>query len=81
MDTLALTRSILKTNLQLDEAAHFDRDVALLGALPEFNSLTITSILATIEDETGCEIHDDEISADIFESVGTLVDFIDTKLV
>lgn len=80
MDVLGMTRSILQTNLQLAGAAEFDRDTALLGALPEFNSLTITSILVSIEDETGCEVHDDEISAEIFETVGSLADFIAGKL-
>ncbi|MBA6412691.1 acyl carrier protein [Parahaliea sp. F7430] len=80
MDALTLTRHILQTNLQLDAVSSFQRDTALLGAIPEFNSLTITSILASIEDETGCEIYDDEISGEIFESVGSLADFIEAKM-
>ncbi len=80
MDAMNLTVDILQTNLQLADSQQLDRDTLLLGSIPEFNSLTITSILASIEDQTGEEIDDGEISADIFESVGTLADFVASKL-
>ncbi len=80
MDALELTIDILETNLQLDGSQALDRDTLLLGSIPEFNSLTITSILASIEDQTGEEVDDSEISAEIFESVGTLADFIAEKM-
>ncbi len=80
MDVLELTIDILETNLQLNGAMTWERDTLLLGSIPEFNSLTITSILTSIEDQTGEEVDDSEISAEIFETVGSLADFIGSKL-
>lgn len=81
LDSLELTRKMLRSSLQLGtQAEAFDRGTQLLGGLPEFNSLTITAIVAEIEDELDCEISDVEISADIFETMGSLADFIAYKM-
>jgi acyl carrier protein len=81
MQTLELARGIVGASLQLGpEAERLDRDTQLLGGFPEFNSLTITAIVAAIEDELDCEIDDAEITGEIFETLGTLADFISTKL-
>ena len=50
-----------------------------MGGFPEFNSLAITTMIVQIEETLGCEIMDDEITGDIFESVGSLADFIAEK--
>lgn len=77
MNSMELTRKILRSCLQLGpQADTFDRDTQLLGGLPEFNSLTITAIVAEVEEELDCEIDDAEITAEIFETVGALADFI-----
>ncbi len=47
MDALDLTRKTIRDCLQLgSQADSFGRDTQLLGGLPEFNSLTITAIVA-----------------------------------
>jgi len=51
-----------------------------MGSFPEFNSLTIVTMILQIEENTGCDIEDDEISADIFETIGTLTDFVEEKI-
>jgi acyl carrier protein len=72
-----MTRKIVRNCLQLGSTADsFDRDTQLLGGLPEFNSLTITAIVASIEDEVDGEIDDMDITAEIFETMGTLADFV-----
>lgn len=81
MDTIELARDILRSNLQLGARAdQMTRDTALMGALPEFNSLSAVGLITAIEEQLGCSIADDEISADIFETVGTLSDFISSKM-
>ena len=80
MDCVALARQIVKASLQLgDEANSFDENTQLLGGLPEFNSLTITNIITEIEMQLDCEVEDSELSAEIFETLGTLADFISAK--
>ena len=81
MQTIDMVRKILGVCLQLgDGAASLDASTQLLGGMPEFNSLAITAIIAAIEDELDCEIDDGELTAEIFETVGSLVDFVDATI-
>lgn len=52
----------------------------LLGAIPEFDSMAVVSIITAIEDRFGFTVDDDEIDASIFETVGSLASFVETKL-
>lgn len=79
MNTLEFTRNIIRSCLQLEDAVPLDRDTHLMGAFAEFNSLTITTMIVQIEETLGCEILDDEITGEIFETVGSLEDFITMK--
>jgi acyl carrier protein len=58
----------------------FSIDTPLLGAIPEFDSMAVVSVLTALEDQYGFFIDDDEIDADVFETVGTLVEFVEQKL-
>lgn len=80
MTPLDLTRTIVRSCLQLSDAEPLERDTVLMGGFPEFNSLTIVTMILQIEETTGCDIEDDEISAEIFESIGTLADFVQEKM-
>lgn len=81
MDAIDHAREILRSNLQLGNRADlFNRETALMGSLPEFNSLTVVSLITEIEVQFGNPIADDEISADIFETVGSFADFIALKM-
>jgi len=58
----------------------FERETALLGTIPEFDSMAVVSVLTAMEENFGITIDDDEISAEIFETIGSLYDFISMKL-
>ncbi len=55
-------------------------DTGLLGAIPEFDSMAVVSIITALEDSFGFAVDDDEIDASVFETVGTLVAFVEGKL-
>jgi len=81
MATLEDVKTVLRDVLQLgDRADGLDRATALLGNLPEFDSLAVVSVITTIEENFGFYVEDDEISAETFETVGSLCDFVDQKL-
>ncbi|MFA5495317.1 MAG: phosphopantetheine-binding protein [Porticoccaceae bacterium] len=80
MNALELTQKFIRSCLQLSATEPLDRDTALLGGFPEFNSLTITTLIVEIEEALDCEIADDEISGEIFETVGSLADFVAGKM-
>ena len=81
MDTLARIKSILRDTLSLgDRAETFTTDTPLLGGLPEFDSMAVVTVVTMIEDELGVTIDDDDLSADVFATVGSLADFVSQKL-
>lgn len=74
-------REILRDALQLGPRAdHLTASSPLLGTVPEFDSMAVVTVLTMVEEEFGVEINDDEVSADIFDTVGTLADFVSRKV-
>jgi len=81
MDAFAIAKDLLRSALQL--GARVDQltpETPLLGNFAEFNSLTVVGLIAGVEEQTGAAVADDEISADIFQTVGSFADFIAQKL-
>ncbi len=82
MSSLGEIRNILAEVLQLsDQGESLDTDSALLGALPEFDSMAVVSVIAALEEHFNFDVDDDEIDAEVFESVASLVAFVEKKLV
>ncbi|MDD5276198.1 MAG: acyl carrier protein [Methylovulum sp.] len=76
----ALVKDILRQHLQLGNAVdNYDTDTLLLGALPELDSMGVVALITAIEDNFGCTIDDDEIDAELFTTLGSLVAFVETK--
>lgn len=71
----------------LDEAlslrgrsARFTRETGLLGALPELDSMAMLSLITGLGDRFNIAIDDDELHADIFLTVGSIADFVQSKI-
>ena len=70
----------MRDALQLGTRADaFTPATQLLGAIPEFDSMAVVAVLTMIEDEFGFSVADDEVSAEVFETLGTLSAFVDSK--
>jgi acyl carrier protein len=81
MDALSFTVNVVCSCLQLDpEEAQLDVNTPLLGGLPDFNSLTIATVIESIEEQLDCTIEDEELTGELFETVGTLAQFVETKM-
>lgn len=81
MNAFSIAKDLLKSALQLGARAdQLEPDTPLLGNFPEFNSLTVVGLIVGVEEQTGASVADEEISADIFRTVGTFADFIAQKL-
>ena len=79
MATQEEVKSILDEALALEgRALAFDRDTELLGGVPEFDSMAVVSLIAALEERLGIVV-DDDITAETFETVGTLVDFVQSQ--
>ena len=55
-------------------------DSVLLGNIPELDSMAVVNVITALEDHFGITVDDDEISAQTFETVGTLTGFVEQKL-
>jgi acyl carrier protein len=81
MITIEDIQGVLRDVLQIGErAGTLQASTPLLGSIPEFDSMAVVTVLTMVEDELGIQVEDDELSADVFATVGTLVDFVEGKL-
>ena len=80
MEVLGNVAQIVKDTLQLDESTDLVEDTALLGAIPEFDSMAVVNVITAIEESFDIFVEDDEISAETFETLGSLAQFVEHKL-
>ena len=79
-DTIDEVRSVLIDTLELtQQPADLKPETPLFGALPELDSFGVVQLVAELEERFDITIDDDEFGAELFETVGTLTDFIDAK--
>lgn len=67
---------ILSLDLSVEDISD---DMLLLGNIPEFDSMAIVSVLTAIEEEFDVTIEDDDLSAEVFESIESLAGFVVSK--
>ncbi|MFP4146509.1 MAG: acyl carrier protein [Halorhodospira sp.] len=80
MNDEALVLDILDRTLELGgRAQQMTRETPLLGALPELDSMAVVWLVEALEEELATRIEDDEITAELFATVGTLTDFVTQK--
>lgn len=60
-------------------AAAFSDDTALLGAIPELDSMAVVGLITSFEEQLGITVDDDDIDGDTFATVGALVQFVQSK--
>ena len=61
-------------------SAELGPDTPLLGSLPELDSMAVATLITSLEEHFAIVIEDDEIDGSMFATIGTLVEFIKTKL-
>ncbi len=74
-------KPLLRDTLQLGKRADsLTAASRLLGTIPEFDSMAVVNVITLVEEQFDIIIDDDEVSADVFESLGSLAEFIHTKV-
>ena len=76
-DLKALVGEVLQVK---DRLKNMGEGAVLLGGIPEFDSMAVVSVLTAIEDNYGVTIDDDEVSAENFETLGSLLQFVNSKI-
>ncbi len=81
MNTFEEIKTVLGRTLQLgDKAAKLEATTGLFGNIPEFDSMAVVTVVAALEEHFGVVIDDEDITADVFETVGSLSRFVERKL-
>lgn len=62
-----------------DGAVGFGASTPLFGELPELDSLGVVELIAALEDRFDIQVDDEDITGDVFETVGSLAAFVGSK--
>lgn len=74
-------KRVLQEALQLgDRVKDFHESTALFGSIPEFDSMAVVTVVTGLEEQFDIEVDDEDISAEVFETLGSLTRFVETKL-
>ena len=66
--------------LERERVAHFTNETELFGALPEFDSMAVATLLTLMEEKFDIIIEDDDVEAEDFLSYGRLLAFTRRKV-
>jgi acyl carrier protein len=78
--TIDDVKAVLVSTLGIqDRAATIDADTQLLGNLPELDSMAVLELIAALEERFGISVDDDEVTAEVFDTLGTLAALVDSK--
>lgn len=74
-------KAVIGEALQIsDRVSSFDESTALLGSIPELDSMAVVTIITALEEQFDFVVDDDEISAETFETLGSLCTFVEQKM-
>lgn len=81
MATFEQIRQIVGDVLQLgDRTESLQPETALLGNIPEFDSMAVVGVITALEEQLGIVVEDDDITGETFETLGNLTEFVNSKL-
>lgn len=78
--TFETVKSIIVKTLGIEERAEtLNASTQLFGGIPELDSFAVVELAVSLEEQFRFQIDDSEFNGDIFETVGSLVEFVEEK--
>lgn len=71
---------VVKTLAIGDRVDSLNASTELFGSMPELDSMAVVSLSVNLEREFDFEIDDEEFSGEIFETIGTLAEFVEESV-
>jgi acyl carrier protein len=65
--------------LSASVASSLTAETRLFGHLPELDSMAVATVLTALEDRFNILIDDEDVSAEMFDTVGTLTRYIESR--
>jgi len=78
--TFAAVQAIIRETLGLDPNRILLSATPLYGAMPEFDSLAVVELALALESHFGITIDEEDFTSELFETVGTLVAYVDRRV-
>jgi acyl carrier protein len=75
--TLDAVKAVIAQTLEIDPSRIADASTPLFGSIAELDSFAVVSLAMALETRFGFEIDDDEFTAEVFETVGSLAEYVD----
>src|SRR6476620_2926819 len=77
-DTVDRLKVVLVKTLGIQERAHtLEPSTELFGSMPELDSMAVVALVVNLEREFDFEIDDEDFTGDVFETIGTLAEFVE----
>lgn len=78
--TLDSVKEVIVRTLEIsDRAATLDAETALFGSMPELDSLALLELATALEDEFGFVIADEDFTEEVFETIGSLAEYVERR--
>ncbi len=78
--TIEDVKSVLASVLGIQDRADTLTDsTELFGALPELDSMAVIELVVALEQKFDVKFDDDEVTGEVFETLGSLAGLIDAK--
>ena len=77
-DTFDRVKAVIVKSLGIQDRAHtLEASTELFGSLPELDSMAVVTLAVNLEREFDFEIDDEDFTGDVFETIGTLAEFVE----
>ena len=77
-NTLERVKGVIVETLGIQGRADtLEASTELFGSMPELDSMAVVSLALALEREFDFEIDDEEFTGEVFETVGTLAEFVE----
>lgn len=70
---------IVKTLGIQDRADRLEESTELFGSMPELDSMSVVALAVNLEREFDFEIDDEDFRGEVFETIGTLAEFVEQQ--
>ena len=75
--TLEAVKAVIVKTLGIEErAGALEASTPLLGSMPELDLFAVVELVECLEEQFGFEIDDSDFTGEVFETVGTLAEFV-----
>jgi acyl carrier protein len=77
-DTLDRVKVVIVKSLGIQDRAHtLEASTELFGSMPELDSMAVVTLAVNLEREFDFEIDDEDFTGEVFETIGTLAEFVE----